>query len=322
MDSESPYSSMVNEFVNWQVKYGIKYANSTETVKRFAIFKENFEFVENFNKGNDTYTVGLDQYSDLTDEEFYSLYGESPNVSNDISSFEVRSNTNTVIFNLTDDIPKNLDWRDHGAVTDVKDQKLCGACWAFSAVAAVESIWKIKKGFLLTLSEQQLIDCDSRSHGCDGGHPDQGLRHIVESDGILEDEDYPYRGYHDEDGSCDLRDQNAPEVDINSITYVQRLDERQLLRAVAQQPVSVEIANGGKHFRKYKNGIYRGPCALHPSHAVTIVGYGEEHGVKYWLYKNSYGTKWGDKGYMKIIREAGEAAGHCSIALNPVYPTI
>lgn len=195
-----------------------------------------------------------------------------------------------------------------------------GACWAFSAVAAIEGIWKIKKEVLLTLSEQQLIDCDSRSHGCDGGHADQAFRHIIESDGLLEEEDYPYRGKSL--GSCDLRDRNAPEVEIASITYVQRLDERQLLRAVAQQPVSVDIANGGKNFRKYKSGIYHGPCALHTSHAVTIVGYGEEKGVKYWLFKNSYGTTWGDKGYMKIIREDGESAGHCGIAINPVYPTI
>lgn len=126
-DSESPFEYMVKEFVNWQTKYGITYANSSESVKRFGIFKENFEFVENFNKeGNNLYTVGLDQYSDLTDEEFHALFGESPNVSNEFSSSEVRSNTNTVVFNLTDDIPKNLDWRDHGAVTDVKDQKKCG----------------------------------------------------------------------------------------------------------------------------------------------------------------------------------------------------
>ncbi|KAJ1427522.1 Peptidase C1A, papain C-terminal [Sesbania bispinosa] len=235
------------------------------------------------------------------------------------SSIPYSSNINTASLDLSDDnIPTNLDWREQGAVTDVKDQGKCGACWAFTTVAAVEGIMKIKTGNLMTLSPQQLLDCAKENAGCRGGYVNKAFNFIIQNNGIASESDYPYQG---SDGTC--RNGMAAAAKITSYVNVPANDEQQLLQAVAQQPVAVGITLSND-FQSYAGGIFRGTCGTtNFDHYVTAVGYGtSEDGTKYWLVKNSWGTSWGEGGYMRLLRESGQPEGLCGIAMHASYPTI
>ncbi|CAL5198996.1 unnamed protein product [Lathyrus oleraceus] len=302
----------------WMMKYERTYTNSSEMEKRFQIFKNNLEHIEKHNNaGNKSYKLGLNPYSDLTSQEFIASY-TGLKISSQISSSKMESIP--ILFNSNDDVPTNFDWRQQGVVTNVKNQNSCGCCWAFTAVAAVEGIVKIKTGDLISLSEQQLVDCDKQSHGCKGGTIDSAFESIVNDQGILRETDYPYKGVDTQ--TCQLNGQIQAGAQINSYATVTPNDEQQLLQAVAQQPVSAAISVGDE-FKKYMHGVYSGSCGTDLNHAVTIVGYGiSEEGIKYWLVKNSWGENWGENGYMRVLRESDETGGQCGIAMHAYYPII
>ncbi|GAU26865.1 hypothetical protein TSUD_02670 [Trifolium subterraneum] len=303
----------------WMIKYGRTYANTSEMEKRRAIFKENLEFIEKMNNMNKVngknYTLGLDDFSDLTIEEMTSCCGIM-----DIPS-ELAS-SKTVFFNMSiDDIPESVDWRDHGAVTSVKQQGACGGCWAFATIAALEGLWQIRTGGLISLSPQYLIDCDTGSQGCRYGYLDSAFKFATRKhyDAIPTEDTYPYKGVQQ---TCN--DNIVGGAAFDGYQLVSRGDEQQLLQAVAQQPVAAAIAAGHYDFRRFMGSeIYKGECGPSVNHAITIVGYGvSDDGEKYWIIKNSWGINWGDSGYMKLIRGTGSPGDHCNILDYPYYPTL
>ena len=183
-------------------------------------------------------------------------------------------------------------------------------------MAAVEGIFQIQKQKLVALSEQQLVDCDNDSNGCDGGLPDHAFNYIIENGGIAGETDYPYQG---SDGTCQTTQLVAQ---ITGYKDVPRNNEEQLLQAVAKQPVSVGVAVN-QNFKAYESDVFEGPCGSNLNHAVTVIGYNTtEDGKKYWLIKNSWGERWGEKGYMKLLRESGEPGGVCGIAMQASYPVM
>lgn len=198
---------------------------------------------------------------------------------------------------------------------------IVGGCWAFAAVAAVEGLWKIKRGTLLRLSEQQVIDCDTNSDSCRSGDIVKAFKYMIGSIGILEESQYQYTN-----GERPCKLVNIDDVDayIKSYKMVKENDEQQLLQAVARQPVAAGV-RVGQEFKEYAGGVYTGTCGPTENHAVAIVGYGvNENGVKYWLIKNSWGQGWGEKGYMRLIREdpTGKPEGHCGIANYASFPQL
>ncbi|KAL3840432.1 hypothetical protein ACJIZ3_025023 [Penstemon smallii] len=310
------HEEMLSMYESWMVKHGKTYNALGEKDKRFEIFKDNLRYIDQQNavEGR-TYELGLNRFADLTNEEYRKTYlGVKP----DAKRRSVRAKSNRYEPKLGDSLPDSVDWRAKGAVAPVKDQGSCGSCWAFSTIAAVESINQIVTGDLITLSEQELVDCDSSyNQGCNGGLMDYAFQFIIKNGGIDSDKDYPYTG---RDGRCDQNRKNANVVSIDGYEDVPVNDEKALKKAVANQVVSIAIEGGGRDFQLYNSGVFTGKCGVDLDHGVNVVGYGTEKGLDYWIVRNSWGPSWGEKGYIRMQRNVATKTGLCGIAVEPSYP--
>ncbi|KAK2445630.1 cysteine proteinase COT44 [Trifolium repens] len=310
---------VISMYKEWLVKYG-KLNNSlgvSENDKRFKIFKDNLRFIDQHNSENRTYKVGLNQFADLSNEEYKAIYLGARFEEKTMGRTKTRiSNRYAASATVDDNLPQHVDWRLQGAVLPVKDQGRCGSCWAFSAIAAVEGINKIVTGELVSLSEQVLIDCDSPpNYGCHGGFSEKALEFIRDG-GIDFEYYYPYRG---DDGVCDPPEKDAQFVKIDGYERVPPNDELALEKAIANQPISVAVDASDLHFEFYESGILDEPCGRRLNHAVTVVGYGTENGVDYWIVRNSCGERWGESGYIRLRRNTG-SGGLCGITRQAYYP--
>lgn len=190
----------------------------------------------------------------------------------------------------------------------------------------MEGVNQIKTGELVSLSEQELVDCDvnTGNQGCNGGYMEKAFQ-FIKRNGITTNGKYPYRGAN---GRCDEDKLRGRRVKISGYEKVPHNDEERLQAAVAHHPVSVAIDAGGSEFQFYSHGIFNGRCGTDLNHGVTVVGYGEEDGKTYWLVKNSWGTEWGESGYVRIHRGSVDGRGRgsvdgrgtCGIAMEASYP--
>ncbi|KAK8574928.1 hypothetical protein V6N12_062605 [Hibiscus sabdariffa] len=271
-------ASMYERHRQWMSDFGRVYSDNNERHKRFNIFKQNVALIDSFNNANNKpYNLAVNRFADLTNEEFTASRNgfKGHMCSNKATSFMYENFTA---------LPSTVDWRQKGAVTPIKDQGQCGCCWAFSAVAAMEGVTKLTTGTLISLSEQELVDCDTKGddQGCQANHA----------------------------------------ATINGFQDVPANSEDALQKAVANQPVSVAIDASGFEFQFYSSGVFTGSCGTQLDHGVTAVGYGEDDdGTKYWLVKNSWGTSWGEQGYIRMQRDVDAKEGLCGIAMQASYPT-
>lgn len=278
------------------------------------MFRENLKHIDERNKEVSSYWLGLNEFADLSHEEFKSKYlglrAEFPRSRDYSGEFRYRD---------VADLPESVDWRKKGAVTHVKNQGACGSCWAFSTVAAVEGINQIVTGNLTTLSEQELIDCDTTfNSGCNGGLMDYAFAFIASNGGLHKEDDYPYLM---EEGTCEEQKEDVDIVTISGYEDVPEKDEESLLKALAHQPLSVAIEASGRDFQFYSGGVFNGPCGTELDHGVAAVGYGSSKGLDYIIVKNSWGPKWGEKGYIRMKRNTGKTEGLCGINKMASYPT-
>ncbi|XP_057457514.1 senescence-specific cysteine protease SAG39-like [Lotus japonicus] len=309
-------ASMHERHEQWMARYGKVYKDLQEKEKRFNIFQENVKYIEaSNNAGNKPYKLGVNQFTDLTNKEFIATR-------NKFKGHMSSSITRTTTFkyeNVT--APSTVDWRQEGAVTPVKNQGTCGCCWAFSAVAATEGIHKLSTGNLVSLSEQELVDCDTSGadQGCQGGLMDDAFKFIIQNGGLNTEAQYPYQGV---DGTCNTNEEVTHVATITGYEDVPSNNEQALQQAVANQPISVAIDASGSDFQNYQSGVFTGSCGTQLDHGVAVVGYGvSDDGTKYWLVKNSWGEDWGEEGYIRMQRDVEAPEGLCGIAMQPSYPT-
>lgn len=304
----------------WMAQYGKVYKDAAEKDKRFQIFKNNVQFIESFNAAGDKpFNLSINRFADLHNEEFKALL--LTNGHKKTQRLETVTETSFRYGSVSvTDIPANMDWRKRGAVTPIKDQGTCRSCWAFSAAAATEGIHQITTGKLVSLSEQELVDCvKGESKGCIGGYIEDAFEFIAKKGGIESETYYPYKGNNK---TCKVKKETHGVARIKGYEKVPSNSEKSLLKAVAHQPVSVYIESTGYDFQFYSSGIFAGNCGIKTDHCVTVVGYGEARGgTKYWLVKNSWGTEWGEKGYIRMKRDILAKEGLCGIAMYASYPT-
>lgn len=317
--------SLWTDFTNFQQRFQKQYNSLEELQQRFAIFQQNWLDIQAHNNRNNTLvTLGINQFSDLTLAEFSKLY-TSPISFNTSSNMAVGSYGCSMysVSNATN-LPAFVDWRSKGAVTSVKDQGQCGSCWTFSATGAVEGAWAIANKQLINLSEQELVDCATGfaygSHGCNGGQMEGAFKFII-ANGQCADSAYPYTA---SDGASCQKQQCKSVVQLKQCFDVKPGDQLSLQVAVAMQPVAVAISADTKLFQSYSSGVITSAsCYTSLNHGVLIVGYGTEQGQDYWLIKNSWGSSWGDNGYVKIARSNSSSDnGICGVAMDASFPTL
>ncbi|KAJ0587409.1 putative actinidain [Helianthus annuus] len=316
-----PATSRTDDEVNgiyesWLVKHGKFYNALGEKEKRLEIFKDNLKYIDEHNSGDNSYKLGLNKFADLSVEEYRSTYTGVKKIDSKPKVNGLKSDRYAV--RAGDDLPDSVDWRTKGAVAAVKDQGSCGSCWAFSTIGSVEAVNQIVTGDLITLSEQELVDCDtSYNEGCNGGDMDYAFDFIVKNGGIDTDTDYPYTG---KDGKCDSKRKNAKVVSIDSYEDVPVNDEAALKKAAANQPITVAIEGSSRDFQLYTSGVFSGSCGTALDHGVVVVGYGTENGKDYWIVRNSWGAEWGEQGYIRMERNIKQKTGKCGIAMEASYP--
>lgn len=304
--SDSEYES---GFLDW-TRTHLKSYSATEWLTRFAQWKKNLDFVDEFNKRGETFTVGLNLFADLSGEEFKALY--VPRAPTRARSMEEGSE---VFTGEGMKMPRaGVDWRNQGAVGAIKDQGQCGSCWTFGAAGAIESALKISGGPLTALSEQNLLDCETQySSGCNGGSFTGAWQYVKNNGGIDTMASYPYEGVQK---TCRYNAANSGAT-VGGWSNV-ATNEGALATAVATTPVVVGIRGDLQSFQFYKSGTYSdSACNASINHAVIAVGYDTDATGNFWIIRNSWGTSWGKGGYANMTR----GVNMCGIANQAAFPT-
>jgi len=303
--SEQEYQ---DAFVNWMHEFDRFYA-SEEFFHRYNAFKANMDYVNQWNAKKPPTVLGLTSLADLTNAEYRAIY---------LGTHIDVTSTYVPIFEEVTPFANTVDWRTSGAVTPIKDQGQCGSCWSFSATGSIEGSYKIKTGKLVSLSEQNLMDCSTAygNQGCNGGLMTAAFQYVVANKGIDTEASYPYTV---KQGTCHYSTANIGAT-IAGYKNVAAGNEAALITAINAQPVSVAIDASHNSFQLYKTGTYYEPqcSSSRLDHGVLAIGYGSDSTGDYFLVKNSWGTGWGIQGYIQMARGK---SNNCGIATQAAYST-
>jgi C1A family cysteine protease len=340
-----------SEFHKFTRRHRKRYATKEEFSKRFNVWKDNLHFVRSWNSDESAgFKVGMNEFADLTDDEFAQHYLNSELNEEAVQSeaeLAMRSETSTFLetgeswenqlwdkydikwHKNTGDEPATQDWKAKGAVSPVNNQAKCFACYAFAACGAIEGAYWTHHKTLTRLSAQQIVDCSApnsgfMNHGCKGGTMVKSYKYIIKN-GVMKEADYGYRTELNSEPRCKLvystckYDPQRVVQRIKGYVNIQKGSEDDLKNAVSMRPVSAAVDAHHRPFKLYRSGVFElASCTTHLTHGLLVVGYGEDNGRKYWKIKNSWGTTWGQDGYGHMAR----GKNMCAIGNWANYPML
>jgi len=345
----------MSQFDAFTKQHKKEYKDHDEYKKRFTVWKDNLGFVHKWNSdGSRSFEVGMNEFADLTDEEFAASYlntnlhneylqsetftedsllqesagsgNEKNRASDDPDYYDIRWHKNTK------DQPQKVDWSQTGAVSEVNNQAKCFACYAFASCGAIEGALVIQGKPLRKLSAQQIVDCSTptsgfMNHGCKGGTMVKSYKYIIKN-GLMPWTEYGYRTELNSRPECKLEysdckyDKKKVVQRIDGYVNIRKGSETDLMNAVGMRPVSAAIDAHHRPFKLYRSGVFSlDACTTHLTHGLLVVGYGkteDDNQKKYWKVKNSWGSTWGDNGYGKVVRDENM----CAIGNWANYPII
>jgi len=321
-------------FKAWHLLFKRTYTYETEEAKtRFKNFKENLLKIKEHNKGNNSYKVGLNQFSDMTNEEFkgkYTTYRPSESVEHYINTWQGDEAKDKFLEDDDDDLTKRnlsglnaINWSS--LMASPRDQVNCGGCWAFSIATSVEAaVAKTTNGGkpIPYLAIQQLLDCNTSNYGCNGGDLSYGLNYALNT-GMEYDSNYPYLGYS---GNKCYFNKGLVKVALKGYSYCSNItasykcSTTTVYNLLARGPVSVVTNGGSWAFQNYSGGLFNAAC-YNIDHAVVLVGYGVSGTTAYWLVKNSWGPYWGESGYIRIVLNSANNSS-CFIETSAFLPLV
>lgn len=294
-------SSIADKFEEFKAQFGKRYTGADEELRRFKIFTKNVESAAKLQAldGSNGQYGHMSPLADLSEEEYYKM-NNLPVTSQLLKEHASKA----VTVNLgAMQLPDSIDWRSKGAVTPVKNQAQCGSCWAFATVANMEGQNFLQNGELISLSEQELVDCSTSDNGCNGGLPSRAYEDMISTNSGFELE--KAYGYEGKDGSCRAK-RDLEKVFIASWLPIST-DENQIAAALVKYG-PLAMALNAEPMQMYTGGV-SDPWFCSPSgidHAVTLTGFGTDGDKPYWVIKNSWGPEWGEKGYYRLIRGKGK----------------
>ncbi|CAG9828866.1 unnamed protein product [Diabrotica balteata] len=307
--------SLNEHWESFKAQHSKIYKNPIEERVRFSVFQSNLKLIKEHNakyeQGLVGYTMGINQFADMTPEEFKAKLGmQAKNIPNIKKTRHIQD--------VNSEVPDSIDWRQKGAVLGVKDQGNCGSCWAFSATGSLEGQNNIINGESIALSEQELLDCstDYGNGDCQQGGLMTNAFEYIEDYGIQSEHEYPYEA---KQGQC-RRSLHKAVLEIQG--YKEVADNEEALRQAVGTVGPISAAMYADPIQFYSSGIFDDKKCVNDSgyldHGILVVGYGEENGKPYWIVKNSWGQDWGEQGYFRLLRNADL----CGLALMTSYPVL
>jgi len=313
--ASADYRALQADFDVWAQVYGKEYTDDLQYLHRMAIYGENVKRVQALNDASPEggATFSLNKYADISPQEFNGkMLGYKPPTE--------RTEDGKQYLNLEGLVaPDAFDWIPLGKVTPVKDQKQCGSCWAFSATENIESVWMIAKGLtpanMKQLAPQQIVDCDKKDGGCNGGDTPTAYEYVIQAGGMEPEADYPYRAVNE---ACHF---NKADVfaTISGFQYATKTKDENEMKVATATVAPLSICVDAEPWQFYSGGIMKkAQCGTSLDHCVQITGYDTSGATPYWIVRNSWGMDWGEKGFIRI--EFG--TNTCGVAIEATTATV
>ena len=299
-------------FEDFKKRHNRVYSSAEEEIHRRRIFAENVERAHNLSIANPHahFSVRHNKFSDLSHDEFRARYlGARLDTKRRLGGPRVRGSGVSARSN----VPLAFDWREHGAVTAVKDQKKCGSCWAFSTIGTIEGVWAASGHPLTSLSEQQLVSCDDVNQACSGGITGEAINWLLQKNGgkVYTEESYPYTSDDGLATACQSEGKKVGAV-ITDLVEIEPDEDAIAERLVKFGPVSVAV--DASSWWLYTGGVLTTCNTRELNHGVLLVGYDNNASPPYWIIKNSWSENWGEDGYIRIEKGTNQ----CGLNENPL----
>jgi C1A family cysteine protease len=302
----SALSEIESAFLGYITQFGKSYATMAEYEHRLAQFAQKHSFINGHNATEESYKLGHNKFSDWTQAEYEAILTYKPELYKPDNFVQLESQP----------ILGAVDYRNGSCLNAVQDQGQCGSCWAFSATASMETAYCQAHGTLGKYAEQELVDCVKLCFGCNGGNAALAWNYL-KTHAEMTEASYPYTA---RDGTCQYSSSNNTGVNATATNNVTPNDPAAMKKALDTTIMSVAIQANQLSFQLYSSGIFTNTnCGTQLDHATNVVGWGTSGSMDYWIMRNSWGSSWGEDGYMRLEIVAGD--GLCGIQMQPNYPS-